>query len=166
MHDHAAAKHMTLYVYLRTILTVGLTTSFKWSNVHCLYKPTESQVLQLLRTGGGALVFEFGYHPRKEIHVIRVAFQDKAMYARTSFRGAKTCKIGKKGCAFSHIDKFLKENGQIKKKSLKYKCPPQYKCPPPQQNTLGHSIWNPHTLWKNYHKPSTGGVSIPSGIAH
>ena len=47
--------------------------------------------------GGGALVFEVGYHPRKKIHVIRVDFQDQAMYACTSFRGAKTCKIGKKG---------------------------------------------------------------------
>ena len=47
--------------------------------------------------GGGALVFEIGYHPCKKIHLIRVVFQDQAMYARTSFRGAKTCKIGKKG---------------------------------------------------------------------
>ena len=46
---------------------------------------------------GGPLVFEVGYHPRKKIHVIRVVFQDQAMYARTSFRDAKTCKIGKKG---------------------------------------------------------------------
>ena len=46
---------------------------------------------------GGPLVSEVGYHPRKKIHVIRVVFQDQAMYARTSFRGAKTCKIGKKG---------------------------------------------------------------------
>ena len=44
--------------------------------------------------GGGALVFEVGYHPRKKIHVIRVVFQDQAMYTCTSFRGAK---IGKKG---------------------------------------------------------------------
>ena len=47
--------------------------------------------------GGGVLVFEVGYHPRKKIHVIRVVFQDHAMYARKSFTGAKTCKIGKKG---------------------------------------------------------------------
>ena len=46
---------------------------------------------------GGPLVSEVGYHPRKKIHVIRVVFQDQAMYARTSFRGARTCKIGKKG---------------------------------------------------------------------
>ena len=43
---------------------------------------------------GGPLVFEVGYHPRKKIHVIRVVFQDQAMYACTLFRGAKTCKIG------------------------------------------------------------------------
>ena len=31
------------------------------------------------------------------------------MYARTSFRGAKTCKIGKKGVFLvGHIDKFWK----------------------------------------------------------
>ena len=47
--------------------------------------------------GEGALVFEDGYHPRKKIHVIRVVFQDQAMYTRTSCRGAKTCKIGKRG---------------------------------------------------------------------
>ena len=51
-------------------------------------------------TPGGPLVFEVGYHPRKKIHVIRVVFQDKAMYAGTSFRGAKTCKIGKKRVCF------------------------------------------------------------------
>ena len=45
---------------------------------------------------GGALVFEVGYHPRKKIHAIRVVSQDQAMYPCTSFRGAKTCKIGKK----------------------------------------------------------------------
>ena len=38
----------------------------------------------------------------------------------TSFRGAKTCKIGKKGCVFGHIDKFWKEHDrQIKKNACK-----------------------------------------------
>ena len=42
------------------------------------------------------------------------------MYARTSFRGAKTCKIGKKGCVFGHIDKFReRHDGQIKKNACK-----------------------------------------------
>ena len=55
---------------------------------------------------GGALVFEVGYHPRKKIHVIRVVFQDQAMYARTSFRGAKTRKIGKKGVFLVRVTNF------------------------------------------------------------
>ena len=42
------------------------------------------------------------------------------MYARTSFRGAKTYKIGKKGCVFGHLDKFWKRHdGQIKKNAYK-----------------------------------------------
>ena len=56
----------------------------------------------------GGLVFEVGYHPRKKKkkkkkknHVIRVVFQDQAMNVRTSFRCAKSCKIGeKKVCVF------------------------------------------------------------------
>ena len=39
---------------------------------------------------------------------------------RTSFRGAKTCKIGKKGCVFGHTDKFWKgHDGQMKKNTCK-----------------------------------------------
>ena len=38
-----------------------------------------------------------GVSGSSKIHVIRVVFQDQAIYVRTSFRGAKTCKIGKKG---------------------------------------------------------------------
>ena len=42
------------------------------------------------------------------------------MYARTSFRGAKMCKIRKKGCVFGHIDKFWKgHDRQIKKNACK-----------------------------------------------
>ena len=47
--------------------------------------------------GGGPLECQGGYQARPKIHVIRVVFQDQAVYVRTSFRGAKTCKIGKKG---------------------------------------------------------------------
>ena len=43
--------------------------------------------------GGGALECQGGYQAHSKIHVIRVVFQDQALYARTSFRGAKTCKI-------------------------------------------------------------------------
>ena len=46
---------------------------------------------------GGPLECQGGYQARPKIHIIRVVFQDQALYARTSFRGAKTCKIGKKG---------------------------------------------------------------------
>ena len=70
--------------------------------------------------GGGALVFEVGYHPPKNIHAIRVIFQDQLMYARLSFRGAKTGKIGKKGYVFGQIDKFWKgRDTQIKKNACK-----------------------------------------------
>ena len=69
---------------------------------------------------GGPLVFEVGYHPRKKIHVIRVVFQDQAMYARTSFRGAKTCKIGKKGYVFGHMTNFGKDmTDKLKKNACK-----------------------------------------------
>ena len=50
-----------------------------------------------IRGGGGALECQGGYQARPKIHVIRVVFQDQALYACTSFRGAKMCKIGKKG---------------------------------------------------------------------
>ena len=54
-----------------------------------LYFVLEQIPLILGRWPGGPLVFEVGYHPRKKIHVSMVVFQDKAMYTRTSFRGAK-----------------------------------------------------------------------------
>ena len=41
------------------------------------------------------------------------------MYVRTSFRGAKTCKIGKKVCFWSY-NKFWKgHDGQIQEKRMK-----------------------------------------------
>ena len=49
------------------------------------------------RLPGGPLECQVGYQARPKINVIRVVFQDQALFARTSFRGAKTCKIGKKG---------------------------------------------------------------------
>ena len=45
----------------------------------------------------GPLECQGGYQARPKIHVIRVVFQDQALYVRTSFRGAKTCKIEKRG---------------------------------------------------------------------
>ena len=38
-----------------------------------------------------------GYQARPKVHVIRVVFQDQPKFTRTSFKGAKTCKIEKKG---------------------------------------------------------------------
>ena len=59
---------------------------------------TLDPLLQTLKESlGGALKCQGGYQARPKIHVIKVVFQDQALYARTSFRDAKTCKIGKKG---------------------------------------------------------------------
>ena len=56
----------------------------------------------------------------KQIHVIMVLFQDRAMYMHTSFRGAKTCKIGKRVCFFGHCDKSWEgHDGQIKENACK-----------------------------------------------
>ena len=72
--------------------------SFSWT------QPTLQKHLQiptfntsLNPGGGGPLEYQGGYQARPKIHVIRAVFQDQALYARTAFRGAKTCKIGKKG---------------------------------------------------------------------
>ena len=61
-----------------------------------------------------------GNQARPKIHVIRVVFQDQAMYTRISFRGAKTCKIGKKSVFLVIIDKIWKEHDRhIKKNACK-----------------------------------------------
>ena len=52
--------------------------------------------------GGGALECQGGYQACPKIQVIRVDFQSQALYTRTSFRGAKTCKIGKRVCFWSY----------------------------------------------------------------
>ena len=62
-----------------------------------LVKNTFSQGKRVVFHSRGATRLSRGYQARPKIHVIRVVFQDQALYARTSFRGAKTCKIGKKG---------------------------------------------------------------------
>ena len=70
--------------------------------------------------GGGPLECQGGYQARPKIHVIRVVFQDQALYARTSFRVQKHAKLEKKGCVFGHIDNFWKRHdGQIKKNACK-----------------------------------------------
>ena len=50
----------------------------------------KKNVLNLEIFGGEPLVFEVGYHPCKKMQVIRIVFQDQAMYAHTLFRDAKT----------------------------------------------------------------------------
>ena len=70
--------------------------------------------------GGGYLYLKLDIILVKKNHVIRVIFQDQAMYVSTLFRGAKTYKIGKKGCVFCHIDIFWKgHDGKIKKNACK-----------------------------------------------
>ena len=69
--------------------------------------------------GAGALVFKVGYHLHKKIHVIRVVFQDQAMYLRTSFRGAKCAKLGEKRCFWSYLQILEGHDVQIKKNTCK-----------------------------------------------
>ena len=83
-----------------------------------LSRRNELTVTKLNSTGGG-LVFELGYHHRKKNHIIRVVFQDQAMYAQTSLRGAKTCEIGKKGVCLVTLTNFGKDDRQFKKNACK-----------------------------------------------
>ena len=57
---------------------------------------------------GVPLVFEIGCHLCENIHLIRVVFQDQAMYARTLFRGAQMSKIWKKGVFLVMVTNFGK----------------------------------------------------------
>ena len=50
-----------------------------------------------------------GYQACPKIHVIRVVFQDQAMYARTSFRGAKNVQNWKKGVFLVIFTNFGKD---------------------------------------------------------
>ena len=60
--------------------------------------------------GGGHLYLKLDIIlVEKKNHITRVVFQDQAMYARTSFRGAKTCKIGKKGVFLVILTNFGKD---------------------------------------------------------
>ena len=65
--------------------------------ITCRIDQCNSLLYGLPDSPGGPLECQGGYEARPKIHVIRVVFQDQALYVRTSFRGAKTCKIGKKG---------------------------------------------------------------------
>ena len=79
----------------------------------------ESLIYICILAGGWAFAFEVGYHLHKKYH-IRIVFQDQAMYVRTSFRGAKSCKIRKKRMCFCHSCKFGKNlMKKLKKKKKK-----------------------------------------------
>ena len=68
----------------------------------------------------GALECQGGYQACEKIHVIRVVFQDQAMYECTSFRGEKTCKIGKTGVFLVIQTNFEKDmTGKLRKKACK-----------------------------------------------
>ena len=84
------------FVHERATFCISLLTEF----ILHPYRPvfvTRYDRNYFMIGGGGPLECLGGYQARPKIHVIRVVFQDQALYARTSFRGAKTCKIGKKG---------------------------------------------------------------------
>ena len=69
--------------------------------------------------GGGHLYLKLDIILVKKNHVIRLVFQDQAMYVRTSFRGVKTGKMGGGGI-FSHGVKFWRgRDGHIFKKHAK-----------------------------------------------
>ena len=73
-----------------------------------------------LEPQGGPLECQGGYQAHPKIQVIRVVFQDQALYARTSFRGAKTYKIGKKGVFLVMLTNFGKNmTGKLRKMHAK-----------------------------------------------
>ena len=75
---------------------------------------------RVLLPGGGPLECQGGYQARPKIHVIRGVFQDQVLYARTSFIGAKTCKIGKKGVFWVIQTNFGKNmTGKLRKMHAK-----------------------------------------------
>ena len=117
VHDASTRKGSCAWVCLQSMTCVCVGG---WVHLGLLYKQKMSR-----HSNPGALVFEVGsYHPRKRIHVglIRVVFRDQAMYARTSFGGAKNVHNWKKKkrCVFSHSDTFWeRHDGQIKKNSFK-----------------------------------------------
>ena len=61
------------------------------------------------RVRGGHLYLKLDIILVKKIHIIRVVFQDKAMYVCTSFRGAKTGKIRKNGVFLAILTSYGKD---------------------------------------------------------
>ena len=66
-------------------------------------------VLQKWPRGRGHLYLKLDIFLIKKIHVIRVFFQDKAMYTRTSFRVQKCAKLEKKGVFLAILTSFGKD---------------------------------------------------------
>ena len=69
----------------------------------------------------GGPVFGGGYHLCKKKKIIRVIFQDQAMYTYTLFTGAKSYKIGNKCMYYPIFTNIWKINDvQMKKKHTKH----------------------------------------------
>ena len=60
-------------------------------------KKKKKGCLDMIFSGRGHLYLKLDVTLVKKIHVIRVVFQDQAMYVRTLFRGTKSCQIRIKG---------------------------------------------------------------------
>ena len=117
---------------LKYWMPIQYDTMEDWQNKNPLLSHSHSSILELskawvtvsncrlcTRTGRGHLYLKLHIILVKKIHVIRVVFQDQAMYARTSFRGAKTCKIGKKGVLLVIGTNFGKDMGKLRKTHAK-----------------------------------------------
>ena len=69
---------------------------------------------------GGPPECQGGYQARPKIRVIRFVFQDQALYARTSFRGAKRAKLGEKSVFLAIKTNFGKNMiGKLRKMHAK-----------------------------------------------
>ena len=81
---------------------------------HCSVEPTDPG------GGGRHLYLKLDIILVKKFHMIRVVFQDQAMYASKSFTGSKSCKIWKRVC-FCQFYQFWKEHdGKLKEKTGNY----------------------------------------------
>ena len=84
------------------------TESYKW--IHCSYaKNSTLQVFLNVPSGHLYMYLKLDIILVKKNHVIRVIFQDQAMYACTLYRGAKTCTVWKKGVFLVTLINFGKD---------------------------------------------------------
>ena len=121
------AKHLSFKMYIKMVRifvkfwhTCPVRVTVNQISIQQQWKLLHKLVVGYTSGGHLYLKLDIILVKKKKIHVLRVVFQDNTMYVRTSFRGAKTSQIGKKGCVFGHIDKFGKGNdGQIKKNTCK-----------------------------------------------